>query len=38
MKIVLAMEPEPPQIASVLFFHLVYGAVLGGWVGLGLLG
>lgn len=38
MKIVLAIEPEPPQIASFLFFHLVYGAVLGGWVGLGLLG
>lgn len=33
MKIVLSMNPEPPQVAQFLFFHLVYGAVLGGVIG-----
>jgi len=36
MKIVLAMDPELPQVAQFLFFHLVYGVVLGGVVGAGL--
>ncbi|MFC7074084.1 hypothetical protein ACFQJ7_01975 [Halovenus rubra] len=36
MKIVLAMDPEPPQVAQFLLFHLVYGAVLGGVIGAGI--
>lgn len=36
MRIVLAMEPEPATVGLFLFFHLVYGAVLGGWVPLGI--
>jgi hypothetical protein len=36
MKIVLAMDPEPPQVAQFLLFHLVYGVVLGGVLGAGL--
>jgi hypothetical protein len=36
MKIVLAMDPEPPQVAQFLLFHLVYGVVLGGVIGAGL--
>lgn len=35
MKIVLAMDPEPPQVAQFLLFHLAYGVVLGGVLGAG---
>ena len=35
MKVVLAMDPEPPQVAQFLFFHLAYGVVLGGVIGAG---
>lgn len=35
MKLVLAMDPEPPQVAQFLLFHLVYGVVLGGIIGAG---
>lgn len=37
MNIVLDMDAEPPEIAMFLFFHLVYGAVLGAFVGLQLI-
>ena len=36
MNVVLDMDPDPPQVAAFLFFHLVYGVVLGAVVGLGL--
>jgi hypothetical protein len=35
MKIVLAMDPEPRMVGLFLFFHLVYGGVLGAWLSLG---
>lgn len=35
MKLVLGMDPEPKMVGLFLFFHLVYGAVLGTWVGIG---
>ena len=38
MKLVLGMEPGPKMVGLFLFFHLVYGAVLGGWLGIGVLG
>lgn len=38
MNIVLGMEPEMKMVGMFLFFHLVYGAVLGAWLGLGILG
>jgi hypothetical protein len=38
MNIVLDMDPEPADVAQFLFFHLVYGGVLGAWVGIGILG
>ena len=38
MKLVLGMEPEPKMVGMFLYFHLVYGAVLGGWLGIGVLG
>lgn len=38
MKIVLDMDPEPADVGQFLFFHLVYGAVLGAWLGVGVLG
>lgn len=38
MNIVLDMDPEPADVGQFLFFHLVYGAALGGWVGVGVLG
>ncbi|MDY6819684.1 MAG: hypothetical protein SVG88_13575, partial [Halobacteriales archaeon] len=34
MKIVLDIDAEPPQVAMFLLFHLIYGGVLGAWVGL----
>lgn len=37
MKIVLDMDAGPAQAAMFLFFHLVYGAVLGAFVGAGIL-
>jgi len=37
MKVVLDLDPEPPMVATFLFFHLVYGAVLGVWLQLGVL-
>jgi len=36
MKVVLAMDPEPTMVGLFLFFHLVYGGVLGAWLSLGL--
>lgn len=36
MTVVLAMDPEPKQAGMFLFFHLVYGTILGAVVGLGL--
>lgn len=38
MNLVLDMDPEPKMAGMFLFFHLVYGAVLGAWVGFGILG
>lgn len=38
MNVVLDMDPEPADIGLFLFFHLVYGGVLGAWVGAGVLG
>lgn len=37
MKIVLAMDATPKQAGTFLFFHLVYGAILGAWLGFGIL-
>jgi hypothetical protein len=37
MNIVLDMDPEPADVVQFLLFHLVYGAVLGAWVGAGVL-
>jgi hypothetical protein len=36
MNVVLDMDPDPPEVASFLFFHLVYGVALGAVVGAGL--
>lgn len=38
MNIVLDLEPDKRMVGLFLFFHLVYGAVLGGWIGLDPLG
>lgn len=38
MNVVLGMSPEMKMAGTFLFFHLVYGAVLGGWLGAGILG
>lgn len=38
MKLVLGMSPEMKAAGMALVFHLVYGVVLGGWVGYGILG
>jgi hypothetical protein len=35
MTVVLDLDPKPPMVAMFLFFHLVYGAVLGVWLQLG---
>jgi len=32
------MDPKPADVVQFLVFHLVYGAVLGAWVGIGILG
>jgi len=37
MNVVLDLDPQMPMIAMFLFFHLVYGAVLGVWLQLALL-
>ena len=37
MKIVLSMDAEPKEMGMIAGFHLVYGVVLGGFVGAGLL-
>lgn len=34
MNIVLDTDPEPPEVVVLLIFHLAYGLVLGGVVGL----
>lgn len=33
--LVLDMDADPPKMAMMGFFHLVYGVVLGAWVGVG---
>lgn len=38
MRLVLGMEPELKMAGMMLFFHLVYGSVLGAWIGVGPLG
>lgn len=38
IRLVLGMEPELKMAGMMLFFHLVYGAVLGAWIGVGPLG
>jgi hypothetical protein len=35
MNVVLDLDPELPAVAMFLLFHLVYGGVLGVWVGIG---
>jgi hypothetical protein len=37
MNVVLALDPDPTDVGTFLLFHLVYGAVLGAWLGLGVL-
>lgn len=37
MNVVLGMEADRNQVLLFLFFHLVYGAILGAWVGYGVL-
>jgi hypothetical protein len=36
MNVVLDIDAEPAMVGMFLFFHLVYGAVLGAWISLGL--
>lgn len=38
MMMILGMSPEMKMAGMFLFFHLVYGLVLGAWVGTGILG
>lgn len=33
MNIVLDLDADMKMVGTFLFFHLVYGAVLGGWIG-----
>jgi len=35
MNVVLGLDPEPKEVGAFLFFHLVYGLVLGGVLGAG---
>jgi hypothetical protein len=35
MNVVLALDPEPKQVGAFMLFHLIYGAVLGGVLGAG---
>jgi len=37
MNVVLGLDPEMKMVGMFLFFHLVYGAVFGAWIGLGVL-
>jgi hypothetical protein len=37
MNVVLRMDAEPKQAALFALFHLVYGVVLGAWLGVGVL-
>jgi len=37
MNLILDMDAEPPEIGMFLFFHLVYGVVLGAFLGAGVL-
>jgi len=37
MNLVLGMDPDPKMVAMFTLFHLVYGAVLGGWISQGIL-
>jgi len=37
MNVVLDMDPDPGQVGGFLVFHLVYGGVLGAWLGAGVL-
>lgn len=37
MMMILGMSPEMKMAGTFLFFHLVYGVVLGAWVGTGIL-
>lgn len=38
MKFVLGLDADKRMVGMFLVFHLVYGAVLGAWLGLGILG
>lgn len=38
LMMVLGMEPEIKMAGMFLLFHLIYGTVLGAWVGYGILG
>ena len=38
MNIVLGVDADMKMVGMFLFFHLVYGAVLGAWIGLDILG
>lgn len=38
MMMVLGIQPEMKMAGMFLLFHLIYGAVLGAWVGYGILG
>lgn len=38
MMMVLGMDPEKKQVGMFLLFHLIYGAILGAWIGYGILG
>lgn len=38
MNIVLGLDADMKMAGMFLFFHLVYGAVLGAWMGYGILG
>jgi hypothetical protein len=37
MNVVLDLDPEMPMVAMFLLFHLIYGAVFGVWLQLGVL-
>ena len=38
MKLILGIEPERKMVGMFLFFHLIYGAILGAWIGVGVFG
>lgn len=37
MNVVLGMDADPAVVGTFAFFHLVYGGILGAWLGLGVL-